>query len=156
MAAALTACGTDVPAPRDGKADPIAFFTGPTRGQGELDVLFKDPVPIHVASVGQPDGKGGMLLFQQVREGSKPVRLRRWRLRPDGPNRFTGSLSGAEGPVSMEVRGGRVHIEYEMKNGMQVDQWLTLLGKGRTMDNRMSLRRFGITLATVKETIVKL
>ena len=43
-----------------------------------------------------------------------------------------------------------------MKNGMQVDQWLTLLGKGRTMDNRMSLRRFGITLATVKETIVKL
>ena len=156
ITAAVAGCTTDVPAPRHGKADAIAFFTGRTNGLGELDILFQSPVPVRVASVGRPDGRGGLILDQRISEGDKPVRMRRWRLRPAGPDRLIGSLTDADGPVSVTVRGGRIHIEYEMKNGMDVDQWLTLRGDGRTIDNRMSVRRFGITLATVEETIAKL
>jgi hypothetical protein len=43
-----------------------------------------------------------------------------------------------------------------MKGGLGVDQQLTLQGDGRTLLNRMRVKKFGLEVATLKETIRKL
>jgi len=48
--------------------DPLAFFTGRTRGNGKLKIVMKAPVPISVDSHGKPDGHGGIVLDQIIRE----------------------------------------------------------------------------------------
>ncbi len=42
-----------------------------------------------------------------------------------------------------------------MKGGLRVDQWLTLLRDARIAQNRMIVRKLGIAVATLDETIRK-
>ena len=64
--------------------DPIAFFTGRTRGAGELDTLLSSPVKLTVESIGRRQGDT-LVLDQTIREGSKPPRVRRWIMKPVAP-----------------------------------------------------------------------
>ena len=134
--------------------DPVAFFTGRTRGEGELDTLLSRPVRLSVDSVGRRQGDM-LILDQTIREGDKPPRVRRWSMRPVAPGRYTGTLTDAEGPVDVAVAGPRARIRYRMPGGLQVDQQLTLQSDGRTLLNRMRVEKFGIRVASVEETIRK-
>jgi hypothetical protein len=77
-------------------------------------------------------------------------------MHPAGPNRFTGSLSDAVGPVEVSVSGRSAQIRYTMKGGLKVDQLLDLQGDGRTLTNRVSVKRFGFRFARVDGKIRKL
>ena len=95
-----------LPADLAARLDPIAFFTGHTRGSASSKGLS---VPGQGArrQPGRGDGRGGLVLDQTIREGSKPPRQRRWRFRTDGHHRYRGSLTDAAGPVRFWSRAAR-------------------------------------------------
>ena len=152
VAAALLGCTAAAPAP---SFDPLDFFTGETRGVGSLKVMMKPAVPIRVESDGQPDGDGGIVLRQTIREGDKPPRQNRWTLRPTSATTLAGTASNSPGPVRGRLSGNRLQLNYMMKNGMKAHQVLTLR-PGGTVLSRMSIKRLGVTVARVEEVITKI
>ena len=130
------------------------FFSGRTHGENVLKVVFKRPAKLAVDSVGRREGKD-FVLIDTVREEGKPVRERRWVMRPAGPNRYTGTLTDAVGPVEVTVSGKAATIRYTMHGGLKVDQRLELRDS-RTLSNRVVVKKFGMRFARVEGTIRKL
>ena len=155
-ALALAGCGTAIvlPAASGARLDPAAFFAGRTSGEATLEKVGGRPVRIRVDSVGTLNA-GGLILVQSIREEGKPPRTRRWAMRRVGPDRYSGTLTDADGPVSIRLRGPRAFVDYTMKNGMTVEQQLALQADRRTVLNHMTIRRFGIEVAELRETIRK-
>ena len=150
--AALALCIT---APAFAAFDPVEFFRGKTEGKGRLKILFESSKRVDVKSEGYVEKDGTLVLSQLVhQEGEKP-RQRYWKLRRTSPTRFTGTITDAAGPVTVDVVGDKARIRYTMKNHMTVEQWLTPAGE-RTVNNRMKVRRFGLVVARFTETIRKL
>ena len=135
--------------------DPVDFFRGRTQGVGTLKVILQKAKPIRVDSVGAEQKDGTLLLTQVIREGDKAPRTRSWRMRRDGPGRYSGTLSDAAGPVSVTAEAGAIRIRYRDKDNLDFDQRLTAASP-RQLRNRMTVKRFGVTVARVDETIRKL
>ena len=131
---------------------PEQFFVGRTEGVGTVHVILSGRHGVRVHSRGRMD-RGALLLDQRVEEEGRPARRRSWRLVRSGPNRFTGTISDARGPVSGEIAGNVLHLRYRSAEGPSVEQRITFQPGGRTAHNRMTFRRFGLTVATVEETI---
>ena len=155
---ALTACTAAAPpeAGQPGPAfDPVAFFTGPTRGDGKLDQILKDVRTVEVDSIGRPERDGSLTLIQRIAMQGDPPRTRVWKLRQVAPGRYAGSLTDANGPVETLAIGRAIRIRYPMRGGLQVEQWLTALPGGRALDNRMTVTKWGMRVATLRERIEK-
>lgn len=153
----LSACGKKV---EDRTAvapalHPMTFFIGRTHGDGELAKLFSRPLKMSVDSVGRKQGDI-LVLDQTIHEGSTPPRVRQWTMRPVAANRYSGSMTDAVGQVNVIVSGSRADIHYKTKAGFEVAQQLVLQSDGKTILNRLSVRKLGIRVATVRETIRKL
>ena len=155
---ALTACTAAAPpeATQAGPAfDPIAFFTGTSHGDGQLDQIMKSARTVIVDNVGTPEADGSITLAQQiVTQGDKP-RDRVWRLKQVAPGRYAGSLTDANGPVETVAIGRAIRIRYPMKSGLQVEQWLVALPGGTALDNRLSVTKWGMNVASLHERIEK-
>jgi hypothetical protein len=134
--------------------DAIAFFSGHTVGAGRLDKILSAPEETEVHGTGHLDG-GTLVLDQNVKEGDKPSKHRTWRLRQDAPGRYSGTLTGASGPVTGEARGNRLHLSFTMKGGLPTEQWLTLSTDGLSAHNIMVVKKFGIRVAVLDEEIRK-
>ncbi len=136
--------------------DAIRFFDGRTEGQGVLKVVLRSPTTIRVQSRGRIETDGTLSVRQTVSERDKPARTREWRIRELSPGRYAGTLSDASGPVVGEAVGNRLHLRFRMKGGLDAEQWLTLAPGGRSARNLMRVRKFGLTVASLDETIRKL
>lgn len=136
--------------------DVIQFFEGRTEGRGVLKVALRSPETIRVESRGRVQPDGTLLLVQEVSRGDRPKRKREWRMREVAPGRYTGTLSDAAGPVTAEAKGNRLHLRFRMKGGLEAEQWLTLAPNGRSAHNLLTVRKFGITVGKLDETIRKL
>lgn len=134
--------------------DPITFFEGRTRGSGTLSIILRQPRSITVQGEGRVRRDGALILRQRVEQDGRPPRTRRWELRRTGPTTFAGTLTDATGPVQAETRGTGLRITYPSKSG-RVEQWLTLAPDGRSARNRLTVRRLGLVVAKVDETIRK-
>jgi hypothetical protein len=132
-------------------AAPEQFFVGRTEGVGVANVIMSGKHGVRVRSHGRMDG-GTLVLDQVVQEEGKPARRRVWRLVRSG-NRLSGTLSDARGPVTGDIAGNVFHIRYRSNEGPSVEQWITFQPGGRTASNRMVFRKFGMSVATVQETI---
>ena len=135
--------------------NPVEFFRGKTHGDGVLKVIFQSARKISVDSEGISEKDGSLLLKQTIHEPEKPARVRYWRLRQTGPDRFDGTLTDAAGPVRVDVSGDQVRIRYLGKNHLNFDQLLTPKGP-REVSNSMRVKRLGITVAHFEEVIRKL
>ena len=135
--------------------DPIQFFRGRTHGDGTLKILLQSPKRTSVDSIGRVESDGTLTLSQRISEQGKPSRSRIWRLRQIAPGKFTGTLSDASGPVTVDMIGGRARIRYTDKDHLKFEQWLTPQG-AKSVANRLTVKRFGITVARLDETIRKL
>jgi len=133
--------------------DPVAFFTGATVGNGSLKKVFSSPKASHVAGFGRLRRDGRLALDQTVTIAGEPVKTRQWLLRQTGPGQFAGTLSDASGPVEAQVSGSLLMIHYTMDGGMAVDQVLTIAEDGQSARNVMKIRKFGLVVATLNETI---
>ena len=149
--AAVPASAADKP-----RLDMVAFFSGKTHAENVLKIALKRPARLIVDSVGSKSERGEFVLIDTVREEGKPVRTRKWVMKPAGPNRFTGALSDAVGPVDVTVSGNQATIRYMMKGGLKVDQRMELQADGRTLRNHVVVKRFGLKFARVDGTIRKL
>lgn len=136
--------------------DPIAFFAGRTEGRGRLKVILRRGRAIHVRGSGRVEPDGTLVLDQVVRQGDAAPQPRRWRIRRVAPGRYAGTLTDARGPVAIEAQGDRLTIRFTIGGGVGVEQRLVLAPDGRSARNRLVARRFGVTLATLDETIGKL
>ena len=136
--------------------DMTAFFTGRTHAENVLKAAFNRPARLIVDSVGGRGDRGDFVLIDTVQEEGKPARTRKWIMRPAGPNRYTGTLSDAVGPVDIIVAGREATIRYTMKGGLKVVQQIELLGDGRTLANHVVVRKFGLKFASVEGKIRKL
>jgi len=142
-------------APAQAAFDPVGFFRGHSQGHGELKILLQSPVQVDVKSEGRTEPDGTLLLIQRVHQQGQQPRTRYWRLKRQSATHFTGTLTDAAGPVSVDVVGDRARIRYRMKNKMSVEQWLTPVGRN-TVSNQMRVRRFGVLVARFTEMIRKL
>ena len=155
---ALAACTAAAPpeAKQPGPAfDPVAFFTGPSHGDGKLDQIMKSVRTVTVDSVGTPEANGSLTLTQRIAMQGDPPRTRIWRLKQVAPGRYAGSLTDASGPVETVAIGRALRIRYPMKGGLQVEQWLVALPGGRALDNRLTVTKWGMRVATLSERITK-
>ena len=153
----LAGCGQppDLPADAQAVLNPISFFAGRSHGEATLHKLLSSDARVQVDSLGRSDRHGGLILDQTIREGAKAARQRRWVMRPVAPNRFTGTLTDATGPVEVTIAGPRANIRYRMKNGLDVEQQLALQRGGRSVLNILVVRKVGLRVATLNETIRK-
>ena len=155
---ALAACTAAAPpeAKQPGPAfDPVAFFTGPTHGDGKLDQVMKGVRNVTVDSIGRPEKNGSLTLIQRIAMQGESPRTRVWKLKQVAPGRYAGSLTDASGPVETVAIGRAIRIRYPMKGGLTVEQWLVALPGGRAIDNRMTVRKWGMRVATLRERIEK-
>ena len=146
---------TPIPATAQPRFDAIAFFTGRSEGEGRLAKVFSSIVPTRVESSGTVTN-GVLHLVQTIHEGAKPARTREWAIREDRPGHYTGTLSDAEGPVTGETVGNRLHLAFTMNGVLPAAQWQTLSHDGRRAYNVLTVRKAGLTVAVLSEDIRKL
>lgn len=132
--------------------DPLAFFAGRTEGAATLRIILHHPRAVHVHGTGRPTADG-LILDQRVEQEGKPATTRRWVLRRVAPGRYTGTLTGARGPVTAETLGDRLHIAYRTAGKIRIEQWLTLGPDGQSARNHLTARRLGVVVGRLDETI---
>ena len=136
---------------------PEQFFVGRTEGSGTVQMIMAGSHKVRDVSRGRLDRSGALILDQMVYEEGKPARRRSWRLVRSGPNRVSGTISDAVGPVTGDINGNVLHLRYRAREAnAQVEQWITLHPGGRTASNRMVFKKFGFKAATLVSTIRKL
>jgi hypothetical protein len=156
LSTALAVCGctrsVGLPAAEELHFDPIMFFAGHTHGEGDLRKLFAKPVHVSVDSVGRMVD-GSLILDQTIRESNKAPSARRWTIRRVSPDRYSGTLTEATGDVRGRSIGPRAYIAYSMKRGLDVEQQLAEQSDRATVINRLVVRKFGVQVASLSETI---
>jgi uncharacterized protein DUF3833 len=136
-----------------GSADPLRFFVGRTEGSGRVSVMFHRAYGTHSTGIGRIEPDGSLLLVQQIFDEGKPPHERRWRIHQAGPGRYLGAMSEAVGPVTIDKVGERYRFRFGMGGHLSVEQWLTPLTGGRLAASSSSVRKFGMTVATIKGTL---
>lgn len=152
--ALLAALAAAVPA-QAAPFDPVEFFRGHTHGDGVLKVIFQSPKQVQVDSTGTVGDDGSLVLVQHVDDHGGPPRTRIWRMRRLSPGRFAGTMDDAVGPVTITLVGDSARLTYVDHEGNHFDQLLTPNGP-REVVNRTKVRRFGLIVARLTETIHKL
>lgn len=135
--------------------DALRFFSGTTEGQGRFKVILRTSQEVHVQGHGRMEGDT-LVLDQIVTRDGTPPKPRQWRIRQSGPGRYTGTLTDAKGAITGETVGDRLHLSFTSTGGFAVEQWLVLTPDGRSARNRLTAKKFGVTVATLDETIRKL
>ncbi len=134
--------------------DPVAFFEGQTTGEGQLRKIMSAAKATRVSGRGRIEG-GVLVLDQSVAIAGEPRRERQWRLHAVAPGRWAGTLSDARGPVNASAAGAVLTIAYTSNDGMGITQSVTLARDGQSARNLMKVRKFGMTVATLDETITR-
>lgn len=135
---------------------PLRFFEGRTEGSGTIKLFMKKPYRSRSLGRGVIDPDGTLVLVQQVQDDGKPPRVRRWRIHQVGPGHYSGTMSEAAGPVTIDDVGGNYRFRFTMKGNFAVEQWLFPLPGGMAARNSMKVRRFGMTVGTSDGTIRKI
>lgn len=117
---------------------------------------MRGTVNVRVHGSGRTERDNVLVLEQVVNEGDKPARTRTWRIREVSPGHYAGTLSDAVGPVTGEQVGGRLHLAFTGTDGYGYQQWLTFASDGRSAHNVLQVRKFGVVVANLDETIRKL
>jgi hypothetical protein len=131
-----------------GPGSPMQFFEGRTEGTGTIRILLGKAFVTRSVGHGRFERDGTMVFVQRVVDQGRPARERRWKIRQTGPRHFTGTMSEAIGPVTIEEIAGRFRFRFRMKGNLSVEQWLVPLAGGTAARNTMTIRKFGVKVAT--------
>jgi hypothetical protein len=135
---------------------PLTFFQGVTESIGTLKVVMHGPAATRSVSRGQIEPDGSLSLVQLVDDEGHSPHLRHWRIRQIAPGRFSGSMSEASGPVTIDQVDARYRFRFRMSGGMWVEEWLTPLAGGRSATTDLTVRKFGITVASAHGVMRKI
>jgi hypothetical protein len=137
-------------------SDPFSFFEGVTESVATLKVVMHKSAWTRSVGRGEVRPDGSLSLVQRVEDEGKPAYVRRWIIRQVGPGRFVGTMSQATGPVTIDEVGDRFRFRLQMPGGLSVEQWLTPLPGGRSATSSMTVRKFGIAVASSEGTVRKI
>jgi len=137
-------------------AQPLRFFEGRTETSGMMKIVMKKPR--HVRSTGHGTiGPDGTLTFiQDVRDDGEAPHRRVWRIKQTGPRKYGGTMSDAVGPVTIEQVGENFRFRFKMRGGLSAEEWIYPNGDGNSGSTSLTVRKFGMTVASSKGTIRKL
>jgi hypothetical protein len=155
LAAATLVLAASAHAAPPSEQSPLGFFEGRTLSEGTTKVVMKKPYKTRSQGVGRIERDGTLSLVQQVQEGGEPSKERRWRIRQVAPNRFTGTMSDAAGPITVEKVGERFRFRFRMKGGLAVEQWMTPQADWKSARSTLTVRKLGITVASGEAVIRK-
>lgn len=145
-----------VPAHSAAPTDPLRFFAGLTETVGTTKIVMHKTMQTRSMGRGQIGADGSLVLVQRVQdEGQRPY-LRRWQIRRIAPGRYSGTMSEASGPVTIDQIGNRYRFTFKMNGNMSVEQWLTPLPGGLSASSNMTVRKFGLTVAISTALIRKI
>src|SRR5688572_17916663 len=134
---------------------PLRFFEGRTEGSGVIRLMLKKPYRTRSIGKGRFERDGSLSLVQRVEDEGRPPHERRWKIRQVGARRFSGTMSEATGPVIIDEIGGRYRFRFKMKGNLAVEQWLAPIAGGLSARNRMTIRKFGMTVGSGEGIIRK-
>ena len=143
------------PAPAAETIKPMQFFEGRTEGSGIVKVFFKKSYRSRSVGTGKMQADGSLLLVQRVGEDGRPAHERRWKIRQTGPRSYSGSMSEAVGPVTIDQVGSRYRFRFRLKGNLSVEQWLSPLPGGKSAKNSMTVRKLGVRVGTGEGIIRK-
>lgn len=130
------------------------FFVGRTEGVAALRIGFAPAREVNVHGSGRLEPDGTLVLTQIVERRGKKDERREWRITQVADGLYTGTLTGADGPVAGKARSNSLHLQYRLrKGGLDVEQWLYLQPDTRSVLNRMTVRKMGVLVGTLEETI---
>ncbi|MEO7365633.1 MAG: DUF3833 family protein [Sphingomicrobium sp.] len=135
---------------------PLKFFEGRTESTGTVKIFTKERYRTRSVGRGRIEPDGSLTLVQQVQDEGKPGHERRWKIRQVTAGHFAGTMSEAAGPVTIDEVGGSYRFRFTMKGHVSVEQWLAPLPGGVSARNRMTLRKFGMTVGTGDGIVRKL
>ncbi len=154
--AILAAAMASSPAGAERIQDPMRFFEGRTETVSTVKVLTKKPVRTRSVGRGTINPDGTLDLVQRVEEAGKPTRIRRWLIRRVAAGRFTGTMSEATGPVTVEQVGQGYRFRFKLKGNLSVEQWLTPHAGGQSATTKVTVRKLGIKVGSSDGTIRKI
>lgn len=138
------------------KPDALRFFEGKTESVATIKLVMKKPYKSRSIGRGEIKSDGSLLLVQRVEDEGKPAHDRRWHIREVEPGRFTGTMTEAKGPVTIDEVNGRYRFRFKMKGNVSVEQWVTPLPGGKTANTKVTIRKMGVTVGSSEGTIRKL
>ncbi len=136
--------------------DPMRFFEGKTESVSTVKVLMRKPYQSVAMGTGKIGPDGTLDFVQHVKEEGHPPKIRRWTVRQVSKGRFSGTMNEALGPVSIDEVSGRYRFRFKMKGNLSVEQWLTPQSDWRAARNHVTIKRFGIKVASSDGTIRKI
>jgi hypothetical protein len=139
-----------------GAIDPLRFFAGVTETIGTTKVVLHKAIQTRSTGRGQIEPDGSLVLVQRVQDAGQAPYIRKWQIRRIAPGRYSGTMSQANGPVTIEQVGNRYRFTFKMSGNMSVEQWLTPLTDGLSAASRMTVRKFGLTVASSTALVRKL
>ena len=134
---------------------PLFFFEGATQSDGTLSVAMHKPTSTRSSGIGAIAADGSLSLVQHVQDQGTAPHMRHWVVQQIFPGHFTGSMSEATSPVTIDQVGNRYRFRFTMRGALSVEEWLTPLAGGRSASDELSVRKFGIEVASSRGMIRK-
>lgn len=136
--------------------DPMHFFKGRTESIGTVKIAMKKPFRSRAVGKGEILPDGSLHLVQRVEDQGELPKERRWRIRKVGAGRYSGTMSEAKGPVTVEEVGGRYRFRFRMDGNVAVEQWLTPAPNYRSAESKVTIRKYGVLVGRSQAVIRKL
>ena len=136
--------------------NPLRFFEGRTETIGIMKMIMKKPHRVRSVGHGKITADGTLVLVQKVHDDGEPPKERTWRIRKVGPGKFSGSMSEAKGPVTIEQVGDGYRFRFKIHGGLSVEQWVVPDEGGRSGSSKLTIRKYGMKVASSDATIRKL
>lgn len=143
------------PAPAE-NSNPMTFFEGRTESIGTVRLVMKKPFRSKAIGEGEIKSDGSLVLVQRVYDQGEQPRVRRWHMRRVGEGRYSGTMSEAKGPVTVEEIGGKYRFRFRMDGSVSVEQWLIPAADGRSARSKITIRKYGIQVGSSDAVINKL
>ena len=138
------------------KSNAMRFFEGRTESLATVKIVMRKPFKSRSIGRGEIKADGSLLLVQRVEDEGKPAHERRWHIRETEPGKFTGTMTEAKGPVTVEEVGGKYRFRFRMKGNVSVEQWIDPLPGGKTANTKVTIRKMGVTVGQSEGTIRRL
>ena len=132
---------------------PLRFFEGRTEMASVVKVALKRPYRSVTIGSGRILSDGSLVLVQSVREEGKSPRTRYWKIQQTSNGHYVGTMSDAVGPIDVQEIEGNYRFRFKMKGNLAVEQWLNPLPGGRSARSTVTVRKFGMRVATSSGTI---
>jgi hypothetical protein len=136
--------------------DPLSFFEGKTESVGTVKIAMKKAYKSRAVGTGEITDDGTLILVQRVEDQGQPPKDRRWKMRKVGPGKYTGTMTEAKGPVTVEEVAGKYRFRFRMDGNVSIEQWLIPAKDWRSAASKVTIRKYGVLVGRSDSVIRKL